>query len=336
MDLVALFQCLRPSLPSTTWRQLSRIAVALLVMTGRVTMLGLSRWAGKGGSYRTVQRFFSTVIPWAILLWVFFRHHVYCPDDVYLAAGDDVIVTKAGKHTHGLDRFFSSLYGKPVPGLAFFTLSLVSVQQRRSFPMRVEQVVRSDAEKAASQAKAAAKKPKAPCAKRRPGRPQGSKNKPKADGTCTPELRRIAGWLDALLHLIAGVIPLTYLVLDGHFGNHNALHMARQCGLHLVSQLRCDAALYIPYTGPYAGRGPHRKDGPKIDYDHLPAQSRKETTVEGYIQTCVYQAQLLHKEFPQLLNVVIIATTNLHTQARAHVVLFSSDLDLAYAPLVDY
>ena len=259
LDIVALFHCLRPSLPSTTWRQLSRIAVALLVMTGRVTMLGLSRWAGTGGSYRTVQRFFSTVIPWAILLWVFFRHHGYCPDDVYLAAGDDVIVTKAGTHTHGLDRFFSSLYGKPVPGLAFFTLSLVSVQHRRSFPMRVEQVVRSDAEKAASQAKAAAKKPKAPCAKRRPGRPQGSKNKSKADGTCTPELRRIAGWLDALLHLIAGVIPLTYLVLDGHFGNHNALHMARQCGLHLVSKLRCDAALYIPYTGPYAGRGPHRK-----------------------------------------------------------------------------
>ena len=60
MDIVTLFHCLRPSLPSTTWRQLSRIALALLVMTGRVTMLGISRWAGKGGSYRTVQRFFST------------------------------------------------------------------------------------------------------------------------------------------------------------------------------------------------------------------------------------------------------------------------------------
>ena len=143
-------------------RQLSRIAVALLVMTGRVTMLGISRWAGPGGSYRTVQRLFSTVIPWAILFWVFFRQHVYCPADVYLAAGDEVIVTKACKNTHGLDRFFASLYGKPVPGLAFFTVSLVSVQKRRAFPMRVEQVVRSDAEKAASKAKAAAKQPKAP------------------------------------------------------------------------------------------------------------------------------------------------------------------------------
>jgi hypothetical protein len=305
-------------------------------MTGRITMLGMSRWAGKGGSYRTLQRFFATVLPWGLLFWVFFRHHLYCPGDVYLVAGDDVIVTKAGKHTHGLDRFFASLYGKPVPGLAFFTLSLVSVQARRAFPLRVEPVVRSDAEKAASKAKAAAKKVKASSAKRRPGRPKGSKNKPKADETLTPELGRIAGWLDALLHLIAGVIPLTYLVLDGHFGNHNALQMARQSQLHLISKLRYDAALYFPYTGPYAGRGPHRKYGDKVDYDDLPMPYLKETTVEGHMQTCIYQMHLLHKEFTQPLNVVIIVKMNLRTQARAHVVLFSSDLALAYASLVDY
>jgi IS4 transposase len=310
--------------------------MALLVMTGRVTMLGLSRWAGPGGSYRTVQRFFATVIPWATLFWVFFRHHVYRSEDVYLLVGDEVVVTKAGKITHGLDRFFASLYGKPVPGLAFFTLSLVSVQARRSFPMRVEQVVRSDAEKAASKAKAAAKKSKSPCEKRRPGRPKGSKNTSKADVTFTPELWRITGWLEALLTLIAGVVPLTYLVLDGHFGNHNALQMARQSNLHLISKLRCDAALYFPYTGPYAGRGPRRKYGDKVDYAHMPEKSLIATTVEGPIQTCLYQAQLLHKEFAQPLNVVIIVKTNLHTQAQAHVILFSSDLELAAPLLVDY
>ena len=101
--------------------------------------------------------------------------------------GDEVVATKAGKHTCGLDRFFSSLYGKPVPGLAFFTLSLVSTQQRRSFPIRVEQVVRSDTEKAASQAKVDAKKQPPSTAKRRPGRPQGRTNTPKADVPLTPE-----------------------------------------------------------------------------------------------------------------------------------------------------
>jgi len=335
MDILACLQCLQPTVPRTTLRQCRRIALAMVVMTGRVTMLGLSRWAGPGGSYRTVQRFFATVIPWATLFWVFFRHQVYRSEDVYLLVGDEVVVTKAGKITHGLDRFFASLYGKPVPGVAFFTLSLVSVQARRSFPMRVEHVVRSEAEKAASKAKAAAKKPKAPCAKRRPGRPKGSKNTPKANVTFTPELVRISSWLEALLQLIAGVVSLTYLVLDGHFGNHNALQMARQSNLHLISKLRYDAALYFPYTGPYAGRGPHRKYGDKVDYNNIPAQYLKETTVEGHIKTCLYQIQMLHKEFMQPLNVVIIVKTNLRTQARAHVVLFSSDLALAYAPLVD-
>jgi hypothetical protein len=337
VDIVALCQCLRPHVTATTLRQLSRIVSAMLVITGRVTMLGLSRWAGKGGSYRTVQRFFSTVIPWATLFWVFFRQHVHRPEDVYLLVGDEVVATKAGKHTYGLDRFFASLYGKPVPGLAFFTWSLVSLQQRRSFPLRVEQVVRSDAEKAAAKAKAAAQKPQgAATVKRRPGRPKGSKNTPKADVPLTPELVRITGWLDALLQLIAGVVSLTSLVLDGHFGNHNALHVARQCNLHLISKLRCDAALSFPYAGPYAGRGPRRKYGDRVDYEHLPVPYLKETTVEGRMKTCVYQMQLLHKEFAQPLNVVIIAKTNLRTQARAHVVLFSSDLTLAYAPLVDY
>ena len=330
--MLALFQCLRPHVTTTTHRRLSRITLALLVMTGRITMLGISRWAGKGGSYRTVQRLFSTVIPWAMLFWVFFRQHVHCPTDVYFVAGDEVIVTKAGKSTYGLDRFFSSLYGKPVPGLAFFTLSLVSVQKRRSFPMRVEQVVRSDAEKAARKQSAP---PKAARATRHPGRPKGSKNTPKAAATLTPELVRIKAMLTALLHLIATVLSVTYLVLDGHFGNHNALQMARQCGLHLISKLRCDAALYLPYTGRYAGRGPRRKYGPKVDYDHLPGQYLKETTVEGPIETRLYQMQVLHKEFAQPLNVVILAKTNLRTQARAHVILFSSDLDLAYTPLVD-
>src|SRR4030095_9988096 len=170
MDIVALCKCLRPHVTATTLRQLSRIVAALLVMTGRVTMLGISRWAGPGGSYRTVQRFFSQALPWAMLFWVFFRQQVYRPGEVYLLAGDEVVVTKAGKHTYGLDRFFASLYSKVMPGLSFFALSLVSVQERRSFPIRLEQIIRSDAEKAASRAKAEAKKQPPATATRGPGR----------------------------------------------------------------------------------------------------------------------------------------------------------------------
>ena len=133
-----------------------------------------------------------------------------------------MVVSKAGHQTYGLDRFFAGLYGRVIPGLAFFSLALIDTEQRRSFPVRIEQVVRSEAEKAASQAKAAAKHAPKPVEPRKRGRPKGSKNKTAADLMLSPELLRIQAMVQPQLKLIAGLIPLTYLVLDGHFGNHPA------------------------------------------------------------------------------------------------------------------
>ena len=141
--------------------------------------------------------------------------------------------------------------------------------------------------------------------------------------------------LEKLLKRTQEWIALKYLALDGHFGHNAALQMVIQCGLHLISKLRSDAALYLPYAGPYCGHGQSKKYGDKINYNHLPESHLKHSFVEDGIQTCIYQAIVLHKEFAQSLNVVIIAKTNLQTQARAHVVLFSSDLDLPYDKLID-
>ena len=106
--------------------------------------------------------------------------------------------------------------------------------------------------------------------------------------------------------------------------------------LKLISKLRCDSALYLPYDGLYKGHGPHQKYGDRLDYQHLPAQYLMQTTTAKQIETRIYQMQCLHKEFSQPLNVVILVKVNLQTQAWAHVILFSSDLALAYATLIDY
>ena len=335
-DILALLRCLPPWITATTARQLSHLIRGMLAMTGRVTMLGIARWSGDGASYRTIQRFFATTLPWAQLYWCFFRQHLFQTDDLYLLAGDEVVVTKAGKHTHGLGRFFSSIYQHAVPGLAFFSLALVSTKDRRAFPMRIEQVVRTEAEQAATKAQTTAKQTKAPAPKRKPGRPKGSKNTPKGAATLSPELQRIQTLVQDLLQRIAGLFPLTYLLLDGHFGNSPSLQMAQQCGLHLISKLRCDAALFLPYAGPYQGRGPRRKYGAKLDYQHLPEAALQHLSVESALETRIYQAELLHKEFGPALNVVIIEKVNHRTQKRAQVILFSSDLTLAYDKLIDY
>jgi IS4 transposase len=334
-DSLALLQGIDPFVTSTTLRQMSHIITAMLTMTGRVTMLNISRWTEKGGSYRTVQRFFQTVIPWALAFWLFFRQHLHNPGDEYLLAGDETTVTKSGKKTYGLDRFFSSLHKRPVPGLSIFALSLISVRERRSYPVMVEQIVKTEEQKAAAKAQKGKKKAE-PNPNRKPGRPKGSKNKDKTRVTFTPELRLIKTMIQKLRLFIGSTLSLTYLLLDGQFGNNNAVQMARQCGLHLISKLRHDAALYFPYEGPYSGRGPHRKYGDQIDYDNLPDEYLQQITVEDDIETRLYQMTLLHKEFAQSLNVVFIVKTKLETQSRAHVVLFSSDIKLAFDRLIDY
>jgi len=52
LDILSLLQCLLPQINTTTMRQLNRAILAMLAMSGRVTMRGISRWAGVGGSYR--------------------------------------------------------------------------------------------------------------------------------------------------------------------------------------------------------------------------------------------------------------------------------------------
>lgn len=311
---------------------MSLIIYALLAMTGRVTMLGLSRWSDKGGSYRTVQRFFQTTIPWAEVMWSFFCAHLQQADDVYVLAGDECVVTKSGKLTHGLDRFFSSLLGKPVPSVALFALSLVNMRERRAYPVLVEQVVRTEAEKAEAKKKAQQKKAKKQPKQGKPGRPKGSKNRNKSVVTLTPELTRIQAMIKQFLGLVGKTITLTYIALDGHFGNNNALQMVRQCGLHLVSKLRQDAALYFLYEG----NDKRKKYGDRIDYANIPLRYLQATTTADGIRTDIYQATMLHKEFAQALNVVIIAKTKLATGATARVILFSSDLQLGWAQLIDY
>ena len=111
-DILALLQCIQPIISKTDALRLSRITRAMLSMTGRVTMLGLSRWGGKGCGYRTVQRLFNTFIPWSEVFGKFFEQHLYQSEGEYILVGDESTITKSGKKTFGLDYFFSGVLNK--------------------------------------------------------------------------------------------------------------------------------------------------------------------------------------------------------------------------------
>jgi hypothetical protein len=330
-EIVALLQTLTPLLSKTTLRQLSHVLYGMLVTTRRVTMLEISRWTELGGSYRTLQRWYHTCFPWLPVMWHFFRHQLWHADHEYIAAGDEVVVGKAGHATYGLGRFFSSLQQRAIPGLAFFAFSLIDVQDQQSYPLHVAQVVKEEPEQQTKSTRL-----RIQSEKRHVGRPKGSKNKTHDPPSLSPELMRIQPMLQAFLAILSGVVSVRYLALDGHFGNYPSAWLVVQTGLHLVSKLRHDAALYEPFTGQYSGRGPHPKYGAKVDVRQLKKKYLKSETVTDGLRTQIYQATLLNKEFAFPLNVVVILKTNLTTQAQAHVILFTTDLKLAAEKVIEF
>jgi len=221
-DIMTVLACLSQCLDATTLRQLSRITEAMVSMTGRVTMKGIARWAGTGGSYRTVQRFFHTSLSWGTLQWVLIRYHLLAPDDVILMGGDEVMGTKSGKQTHGLDRFFSSLYGTTVPGRGLLTLSLMSVKRRTSYPVLTEHIdtPHSDTPQEVSKKKSHGKR----------GRPLGSTHQPRRDVVLRHSLRFVQETIKRFLQLIGDHVKGMSCVFDGAFGHNDALHMVRQLG----------------------------------------------------------------------------------------------------------
>ena len=82
----------------------------------------------EGGSYRTVQRFFNTVIPWPTICDL--------SVDSWLHPRKKGLTLPTGLSPHCV--------GKRSPA-SFLALSLVSIQKRSSYPMVMEQIVRSNA-----------------------------------------------------------------------------------------------------------------------------------------------------------------------------------------------
>ena len=152
-EISTILNFLHPLLDTSTYRQLLLISQTLLAMTGRITMLGISRWAGKGGSYRTIQRFFTKDILWDSLHWAVAKIFLKNSTGAILIAGDATTVTKSGKKTFGLGKFFSSIYSRAVPGIALQVLSLIDVEKRKSWPILIEQILPKPKQKKSSATK---------------------------------------------------------------------------------------------------------------------------------------------------------------------------------------
>jgi len=142
-------------------------------------------------------------------------------------------------------------------------------------------------------------------------RPKGSKNKNRTEVALSAFQLQLQLCIRLALNLIIGSLGTQYFVYDGALGNNGGLQRVKQTGLHLISKLRHTSALYFSATAPYSGRGKPKKYSDKFTVEGLTDQQLCHETVENNVKTRIYQVHLWHKKFPELLNVVVIAKTNL-------------------------
>ena len=68
----------------------------------------------------------------------------------------------------------------------------------------------------------------------------------------------------------------------------------------------------------------------------MPSAYVQTTSSDEERETTIDQLALWHKKFAEMLNVVVMVQTHVHTHKTAHVVLCRSDVTLGYAQVIDY
>lgn len=300
--------------------------------------VGVSRWAEKGGSYRTVQRFFATTFLWTAWHLKFVESHLFNPLHEYILAGDATTITKSGKNTFGINRFFSGVLGIAVKGIEFFAISLIDVTNRKSYPVGVKQTIREKGETAKPKKKQLKKKLRS--GKKKPanlrGRPKGALNKDKMKLELSSELLRVNELLQSVLKLLRVFVSVRYLAMDGHYGHNQAVLLARSNCLELISKLRKDAVLYEKYEGEQKSRGPRKKNGERLKLDEIPRKYWQQEVQDQEVVTTYYAGIFRHPSFGMELKVVIIEKKNEKKKKIGHAILFSSDVNLSWEKIVEY
>jgi putative transposase len=332
-------------------KQLSKIIKGIYsISTGGVTQKNISRQTEEDGyGYRSVQRFFKKEINWELLYLSCISYFFNTDEEkVYLLAIDEVVEAKAGKSTHRIGRFFSSIAGRPIASVCFHVLSLIEVNSRKSFITKKEQRIQATSKKAKNSKDSSKQKKKnlkeGKGKGKGKGRPKGSKdkNKTRADtGLSLSFERLLIGGLSLLSSI--GIVP-NYIVADGAYSSKTFLLICIEQKISLISKLRCTSALYLPAKPKQGkrGRGRAKKYGNRIYLDKLNRKSPYfYKTIEGKatsnLMIDVYRlSEIWTKFLPVMVNVTVLIVTNTRTNKVSRRILFSTDLALSTDLMIEY
>ena len=327
-ELLSIINCLRVFFPKN-FETFSCIIAAMVSMSGSKTMLNISRYTKNEACYKTIERFYNRVIPWVEMNLILINKFISFLGLVVLLASDETVASKAGKKTFGIDYFFSSILQKPIKSLCFSGLSIIIPDKKKSYPLLMSQLIFTPEEKEVAKAKKEKRK-KSKGGKK--GRPKGSKNKKDKAEVLAPTFRLLQEQLIKVKTVLK--LMIKHFVGDGKYGNNTCAKLCKEFGMYLISKLQHNSELYFENTEPYPGFGRPKKYGKRLDYKKIPPECMVKEEIKDNEITRTFQMALLSKSFDDKLNVVIVQ--KIIEEKIAHVIFFSTDLELPYQKIIDY
>lgn len=325
-EILSIITCLEIYFPRNFETFVSLIN-GLLCMSGSKTMLNISRYTKEEVCYKTIERFYNRTIPWLEMNLMLIMKFVSYSE--LLLASDETLSSKSGKNTFGIDYFFSSILQKPIKSLCFSGLSIIIPDKSKSYPLLLSQLIFTPEEKEiAKQKKEKIKKSKGG----NKGRPKGSKNRKDKVEVLAPSFRLLKEQLEKVKKILK--LKILHFVGDGKYGNNTCAKLCKEFGMFVISKLQHNSELYFENTKPYPGFGRPKKYGKRLDYKNLPLEYVVKEDISDKEITRTFQMTLLSKSFDDKLNVVIVQKTI--EEKIAHVIFFSTDLELPYQKIIDY
>ena len=247
----------------------------MLMLPGHATFRNLSRYSPY--HEKTFARQYDTDFDWVSLNKVAITQVVPSEHDQALVM-DASFVSKSGKQTYGLDRFWNGSHSRTEKGLEISTLAWLDLTDNCAYCLSVEQT---------------------------PARPE----------TSDPEATRMDVYLDQLSRVVKAhnLSFLRYVVTDGAYSKQKFVTGVRDFGMHQIGKLRADANLRYLYQGPkHPGRGrPKTYDG-KVHFNDLSRFERLDTE-DGHL--VLYHQVLNHLQLGRNLQVVVVVNTQLNRYA---------------------
>jgi len=235
------------------------------------------------------RRNFSQYFAWVEFNFELIQLGLSQPSSPVIAAIDASYISKSGKHTFGIDNFWSGCAGRNKKGLEVHLLALIETSTGKAWSLDITQT------------------------------PSGLSN---TEGTAD-SYTRINFYIEQLLDCQSQLSKVKYIVGDGYYAKSKMFNAVVQMNKHLITKLRPDSDMKYKLKPEEKTHG-NQKYGKKVNWKKLDLEQWISVgTHPDNNKIEVYTQELYHVRSKRYLKVVLL----IHQEKKKYVLLASTDIE---------